>query len=106
MISGSPEKPVLGTKVAFIWGVLNIGCFLYVWFFIPELKGLQLEQVDELYSSESIVELTYRFEKKIPPRKSASWTPEVYYRESPQELNRMGSSDLKDLPTAAHREVA
>lgn len=26
-----------------------MGCFLYVYFLIPELKGLSLEQVDELY---------------------------------------------------------
>lgn len=26
-----------------------MGCFLYVYFLIPELKGLDLEQVDELY---------------------------------------------------------
>lgn len=49
MFTGSPEKPVLGVNVAFVWMTLNIGCWLYVYFFIPELKGLQLEQVDELY---------------------------------------------------------
>jgi len=48
MISGSPEYPRLGTNVAFIWGALNFGCWLYVYFFIPELKGFQLEQVDEM----------------------------------------------------------
>ena len=49
MFTGSPEKPILGVKVAFVWMTLNIGCWAYVYFFIPELKGLQLEQVDELY---------------------------------------------------------
>lgn len=48
MISGTPEKPVLGTNVAFLWGVLNVGCWAYVYFFIPELRGLQLEQIDEM----------------------------------------------------------
>lgn len=50
MFTGSPEKPILGVKVAFVWMTLNIGCWAYVYFFIPELKGLQLEQVDELYA--------------------------------------------------------
>jgi len=50
MISGSPEDPKLGVKIAFIWGALNVGCWAYVYFFIPELKGLHLEQVDELFA--------------------------------------------------------
>jgi MFS family permease len=50
LISGKPESPVLGVKIAFIWAVLNFGCFAYVYFFIPELKGLELEQIDELYA--------------------------------------------------------
>jgi hypothetical protein len=49
MISGDPATPRLGVKVAFIWAATNVGCFLYVYFFIPELKGLELEEVDELY---------------------------------------------------------
>ena len=48
-MSGNAQKPKLGVNVAFIWGTLNVGCFLYVYFLIPELKGLDLEQVDELY---------------------------------------------------------
>jgi MFS transporter, SP family, sugar:H+ symporter len=51
LISGDYDKPRLGTNVAFLWGALNVGCWAYVYFFIPELKGLQLEQVDELYVS-------------------------------------------------------
>lgn len=50
MISGDYDNPRLGTNVAFLWGALNVGCWTYVYFFIPELKGLQLENVDELYS--------------------------------------------------------
>ena len=48
MMSGDADHPVLGVNVAFVWGALNVGCWLYVYFFIPELKGLDLEQVDEL----------------------------------------------------------
>ena len=49
MMSGDADHPVLGVTVAFVWGALNVGCWAYVYFFIPELKGLDLEQVDELY---------------------------------------------------------
>lgn len=54
MISGDVDNPKLGVKVAFIWGLLNVGCWIYVYFFIPELRGLQLEQVDELYYFKNI----------------------------------------------------
>jgi len=38
----------LGVKVFFIWGGTCVGCFIFTYFFIPELKGLSLEQVDLL----------------------------------------------------------
>lgn len=43
-------------------GMLVFG-FVYVYLFIPETKGLSLEEVDELYRS------------RIPPWKSSSWRP-------------------------------
>jgi hypothetical protein len=51
LMSGDLENPVLGVNIAFIWGALNLACFGYVYFFIPELKGLPLECVDELFVS-------------------------------------------------------
>ncbi|KAI0628432.1 MFS monosaccharide transporter [Trametes polyzona] len=39
----------LGVKVFFIWGSTCAVCVLFVYFFIPETKGLSLEQVDLLY---------------------------------------------------------
>lgn len=48
MISGSPDSPKLGVNIAFLWGTLNVTCWAYVFFFIPEMKGLNLEQIDEL----------------------------------------------------------
>jgi MFS transporter, SP family, sugar:H+ symporter len=44
------------------FGMLVFG-FFYVWFFIPETKGLALEEVDELYRA------------RIPPWKSVGWKP-------------------------------
>jgi hypothetical protein len=54
-MSGTLDKPALGTNIAFIWGALNFGCWLYVYLFIPELRGLELEAVDELYVAISSV---------------------------------------------------
>jgi len=44
----------LGVKVFFIWGSTCMGCFLFAYFFIPETKGLSLEQIDLLYKESSI----------------------------------------------------
>lgn len=39
----------------FIWGSTCLGCLIFTWFFIPETKGLSLEQVDLLYQNSSII---------------------------------------------------
>jgi MFS transporter, SP family, sugar:H+ symporter len=39
--------------------------FIYVWLFIPETKGLSLEEVDELYRA------------GVKPWKSAGWKPSL-----------------------------
>jgi sugar porter (SP) family MFS transporter len=44
----------LGVKVFFIWGSTCMGCFLFAYFFIPETKGLSLEQIDLLYRESTI----------------------------------------------------
>lgn len=45
----------LGVKVFFIWGGTCVGCFLFTYFFIPETRGLSLEQIDRLYRESTIV---------------------------------------------------
>jgi sugar porter (SP) family MFS transporter len=45
----------LGVKVFFIWGGTCVGCFIFTYFFVPETKGLSLEQIDLLYRESSIV---------------------------------------------------
>ncbi|KAF8887271.1 general substrate transporter [Gymnopilus junonius] len=45
----------LGVKVFFIWGSTCIGCLIFTYFFIPETKGLSLEQIDLLYRESSII---------------------------------------------------
>ncbi|KAJ7667077.1 monosaccharide importer [Mycena rosella] len=39
----------LHVKVFFIWGSTCAGCLIFTYFFIPETKGLSLEQIDLLY---------------------------------------------------------
>lgn len=53
----------LKTNVGFIWGGFILLALVWVFFSVPETKGLSLEEIDEL------------FEAKIPARKSVGWTP-------------------------------
>lgn len=48
-------KAGLRSNVFFIWGSCCVLCFLFTFFFIPETKGLSLEQVDQLYVNSSIL---------------------------------------------------
>ncbi|KAI0049845.1 sugar transporter [Auriscalpium vulgare] len=47
------------------FGMLVFG-FFYVWLFIPETKGLSLEEVDELYR------------ERVRPWRSSGWKPHLY----------------------------
>ncbi|KAJ7717619.1 monosaccharide importer [Mycena maculata] len=44
----------LGVKVFFVWGSTCVGCLIFTYFFIPETKGLSLEQIDLLYKNSTI----------------------------------------------------
>jgi hypothetical protein len=57
----------LGSKVFFIWGTTCLGCLIFTYFFIPETKGLSLEQVDELYND------------GVKPWQSTRWVPESHH---------------------------
>ena len=52
--------------------------FFYVWLFIPETKGLSLEEVDEMYRA------------GIRPWESAGWKPsEKHIHESPVSIREV-----------------
>ncbi|KAH9482121.1 Major facilitator-type transporter ecdD [Psilocybe cubensis] len=55
----------LGVKVFFIWGGTCAGSFIFTYFFIPETRGLSLEQIDRLYKESSIVNSTSYRQKII-----------------------------------------
>ncbi|KAJ3049560.1 hypothetical protein HK097_009456 [Rhizophlyctis rosea] len=45
------QYAALGTKIAFVWAVCTFVGAGYVYFFVPETKGLMLEDVDEMFES-------------------------------------------------------
>ncbi|KAH3671351.1 hypothetical protein WICMUC_004648 [Wickerhamomyces mucosus] len=59
--------PFITSAIHFYYGYVFLGClvfaFFYVYFFLPETKGLSLEEVNELY------------EAKVLPWKSEGWIP-------------------------------
>ena len=61
LVDDGPGDANLGAKVFFIWGGCCFLCFAFAFFFIPETKGLSLEQVDLLYlNSTPLTSRAYR----------------------------------------------
>ncbi|CAK7236758.1 hypothetical protein SCUCBS95973_009719 [Sporothrix curviconia] len=46
----NPTNLNWGAKYGYIWAGSNFCCFLFFFFFIPELKGRSLEEIDELFA--------------------------------------------------------
>lgn len=74
----------LGAKVGYIYGSTNVTMVILTYFFIPELKGRTLEEVDEL------------FETDMPLRKfgRVKTTIELYE-------NRLTESEMADCGSAS-----
>jgi sugar porter (SP) family MFS transporter len=85
LVKTGPGNAGLGVKVFFIWGSTCAGCLIFTYFFIPETKGLSLEQVDELYND------------NVKPWQSTRWVPESHHwaeerrKSSVAQIERTGS---------------
>ncbi|KAK6501394.1 hypothetical protein TWF481_009234 [Arthrobotrys musiformis] len=77
-----PDQGNLGSKVFFVWGSTCCLALLFAYFFVPETKGLSLEQVDKML-------------EETTPRQSAKWVPHSTF------ANQMGMTD-KTGGTATH----
>ncbi|KAF2723634.1 general substrate transporter [Polychaeton citri CBS 116435] len=75
----------LGSKVFFVWGTTCGICILFAYFFVPETKGLTLEQVDKMM-------------EEVPARKSAGWRPHDTFS------NEIGLKDEATIETV-HAET-
>ena len=62
LVAERPDSAKLGSNVFFMWGGLCCISFLFAYFFVPETKGLTLEQVDKML-------------EETTPRTSRKWKP-------------------------------
>lgn len=62
LVADRPDSARLGSNVFFLWGSLCCLSFLFAYFFVPETKGLTLEQVDKMLEEST-------------PRTSRKWKP-------------------------------
>ncbi|GAA5845837.1 hypothetical protein JCM9279_002392 [Rhodotorula babjevae] len=78
LVDQGPGRAGLGAKVFFIWGGCCVVATLFAFFFIPETKGLSLEQVDILYRNSSIIK-SNSYRKRIMAENLQDETQEGYY---------------------------
>lgn len=62
LVADREDSARLGSNVFFLWGSLCCISFLFAYFFVPETKGLTLEQVDKMLEEST-------------PRTSRKWKP-------------------------------
>ncbi|KAI5478473.1 hypothetical protein MNV49_005114 [Pseudohyphozyma bogoriensis] len=70
----------LGASIGFIWGGFTFVSIFFVWFFIPEMKGLTLEQLD------------YLFDSRVPTRQFSADLCPAYMREGGDAIGTVGGS--------------
>lgn len=71
----------LGPTVFFIWGIFCFFSAAFAHFFVPEMKGLTLEQVDKMM-------------EEVTPQKSADWVPtSTFTFEARQAMDSRGAVD-------------
>lgn len=75
----------IGPLILLVFFGCLVAAFFYVFFFIPETRGITLEQVDELYRS------------GVPAWRSTKWKP------SERRVVPRGDEEKMD-PEAAHQE--
>lgn len=87
-----PGKGGMGVKVFFVWGATCAACALFAYVFIPETKGLTLEQVDRMMAQVSAP-------KSATWRAHDMWIHELSMPSRPQQPYPLGHhlSPIADL---------
>ncbi|KAH8712010.1 general substrate transporter [Phaeosphaeriaceae sp. PMI808] len=84
----------LKAKVFFVWGATCTACVFFAYFFVPETKGLSLEQVDRML-------------EETTPRTSAKWMPHSTYADNGEASSMEGveKDSLHGREFREHRDV-
>lgn len=61
LVADEGKSAHLGGKVFFIWGTTCVLSFFFAYFFVPELKGLSLEETEELWEHYTTARATAKF---------------------------------------------
>ncbi|GAA6020446.1 hypothetical protein JCM11491_000249 [Sporobolomyces phaffii] len=99
LVDDVPGSAGLKSNVFWIWGGCCVLCFLFTFFFIPETKGLSLEQVDILYRNSSIIK-SNSFRKQILAENMHDETRDAY-NAAPKAT--AGTIDHKEKAEVDHR---
>ncbi|KAJ4365902.1 hypothetical protein N0V83_008524 [Neocucurbitaria cava] len=86
LVADRADSAKLGSNVFFMWGGLCCISFLFAYFFVPETKGLTLEQVDKMLEEST-------------PRTSRKWKPHSTFA---AEMH-LGEKNI-EIPTGHHHE--
>lgn len=81
----NPGYGNLGGKIGFLWMAFSFISGVYVFFFVPELKGRSLEELD------------YMFEARISTRSFRSFDSSAMLREKRQE-HHTRVEDVMEVP--------
>lgn len=81
----------LGARVFFVWGSLCATCCVFAYAFVPETKGLTLEQVDKMM-------------EEVPPHKSAAWRPHDTFAHGFRMDDKL-DRDVADTPYTEQTEL-
>lgn len=82
----------LKSKVFFVWGSTCTLCVFFAFFFVPETKGLSLEQVDRMLED-------------VSPLNSAKWVPRSTYGDHQVDASSLeGEKSIVEAPRREFRE--
>ncbi|ORY49729.1 general substrate transporter [Leucosporidium creatinivorum] len=98
LVDDVPGSAGLGSNVFWIWGGCCVCCFVFVFFLVPETKGLSLEQVDILYRNSSILK-SNAFRKQILAENMHDEDKEAY-QQNKSEAGQAQHVEKRDLGDA------
>ncbi|GAA6030760.1 hypothetical protein JCM8097_008861 [Rhodosporidiobolus ruineniae] len=102
LVNTGPGNAGLKSNVFWIWGGVSAVAIFFVFFFIPETKGLSLEQVDILYRKSTIIK-SNEFRKQILDNNMQDEDKDAY---KSAKLEAQGSTEHNEKAETKLRDLA